>query len=458
MQLPSAIFPNVEQEINNKLKDGLEDVELVDLLNDYSEKLRLCNQNFEKSLEYSKLAIKIAGNLQYEIGFAWALLNQASCSIYLDFSSKPCQIIEQGLKIFRRKMNVNGEIYATLILGAAKLANEDYVAAYENLQRGLNLSILFGYKKGEITGYYLLAEFSEKLEDYKVIVNYCKLALSVSDDSEVKGRIYALLGAVSLRRGDTSKAENYFLKALKRSKSIHDYFTISKAFIQLGKISLGNDDIESAKQYFKEGLELTQELGLYDRSTKYLNEIADLLIKLEDFAGASEMLREFGESAEIKTNPRCFATILLKKAMIEIKLDQPEKALQLLERVWIQVRFGDNTKLQYECHRTFSETYELTEDFARAFHHHKLFQQYKEVFDEHNLRDRTNILANRIAVEQELKIKKITDEKDVEAAQMIYEIHETIDNLNVAKERIAQLEYENLQLQSRQSVPLEVFA
>lgn len=450
MLLPKAddSYTNVEQEIAYKLENKIEDLELVDLLNIYSEKLRLYNQNFLRSLEYCKIAREISKKLNYEIGYAWASLNLGSCLIYMDFSLEPCKIIEESLEIFRRLQIVNGEAHALMILGAAKLAIEDYVSAYNNLEKGLNLSILINDKKGEVLAYYLLADFSKKLEDHDSIINYCKLALSVADDFDMKGRIYAQLGANLLKKGEIDEAKKYLRLALEKSETFQDKFTMSKVFIHLGKISLKNGELDKAKEKFNKGLDLTRKIGLLDYSTFSLDEISTSLIELKDYESALEILRRFQEIVDINKSPHRLAIILMKIALVKIKLKELDIALDLVEQVWVVANHSKNNKLQYECQKAFADIFEMNGDYKMAYLHHVLFHQFKEEFDKRGMNDKIKILANRIEVEKEREIKEFTKQKNVEVAQMIYEFYEKVDDLTIANQRIVDLEIENNRLQA----------
>jgi tetratricopeptide (TPR) repeat protein len=439
---------NLSNHIVNHLEDHLEEIELVDSLNKHSEVLRLRNQNFTKSQEFSEKARDIAAKINYEKGLAWALVNLGSCLVYTDFSNEPYKILKESLAIFRRLNDPVGEAHTLLVVARANLKDENYVSAYYKIEQGLNLSILSNYQKGEILAYYIFALLSEKLEDYESTIRYCRLALSVAGEFDMKSRVLAKIGTTLILTGKTSAARNYLEQALEESEIIGDEFSKALIFIRLGKVNVSEGQTEKAKDNLKKGLELANRIGLFDSANLIIDDILDSYIEFQDYESALEILGEFQKSVEIKNAPHRLAIVLMKVASIKLKMNEPEDAVKLLERILEIAGGGKNKKLLFECEKALADVFELKKDYAQAFGHYKLYHRYKEEFEKTGTANKIKILADRLNIENERNIKQVTREKNSEVAQMVYEVYENIDQLQKARELIAELQIENRKLQT----------
>ncbi len=455
MNLPQNLTNDnyLQHRILNDFEDQIEEINLVDTLNDHSEKLRFRNQDFVKSLEYGQKAKKIAQDINYEKGLAWALLNIGSCLIYSDLSNEPYKYLNESLDIFRRLNDSVGEAHVLLILGKANLTDEKYVSAYYKIEQGLNLSIFSNYQNGEILAYYIFALLSEKLEDYESTVKYCKLALTTSASFDLKSRILVIIGTNLIAMGKTSQAKHYLKEALEESELINDKFSQSHIYIQLGKIFLREGQTEKAKENLKNGLQLANEIGLFDNSRVVLDDITESYIEFQDYESALDILKEFQKTVDINKNPHRLAIVLMKIASIKIKMNNTEKSAKLLEQIWEIAKDGENNKLRYECQKAFAEVFEMKKEYQKSLEHYKLFHSYKIDFDNIGTANKTKILADRMDIENERKLKQLEKEKNSEVAQMVYEVYENIDKLQKAKDVISLLQNENEKLQNKNICP-----
>lgn len=424
------------------------ETERIDRLNERAGRLMLQNQDFTKSLELSEQALSLAERIGHESGRAWALLNMGSCLSYTDLSSEPYKMLKESLEIFRRLNDPVGEAHALMFVGLANLSDEKYVSAYYKIEQGLNLSILSNCQKGEILAYYLLALLSEKLEDHESTVRYCRLALSMAEDFDLKARVLAQMGTTLILTGRPQHAKNYLKEALEESVFISDDFSKAIVYIQLGKIYLTERKIDKAKEHLRKGLRLANEIGLFDHSNLVIEDISDSYLEFQDYGSALEILEEFKKAVETNENPRRLAIVLMKIASVRLRMGETEGTPELLERVWKIAREGENKKLKYECQKAFAEVYETLGDIARAFEHYKRYHRFKEDFDNVGTANKIQLLADRLNIENERNIKQVTREKNAEVASMVYEVCENIDKLQQAKQLIETLRNENEKLQS----------
>lgn len=433
----------LEQNLTNKLTNNVEDVEFVNLLNNYSESLRLIDQDFAKSLEYCEIAKTISENLNHNQGLAESLLQIATCHVYMNDKVKPGNILKKSLAIFRKINDPRGEARALIMLGAAKLVTGDYSEAYDFVESGLNLSILTNYHKGQIIAYYKLAQINEKLKDFESTINFSKKALAISDEYDIKVRLHTLIGKALLLKNKVSDAKDFFNKALVNLKNYDDRLSIAQMHVELGKIALFEDDFDLANENFENGFCIFEEIGLLEHYAYSFIEISNAYIEKKDFDSALRVLKHFQNSTTTGDSCELSALVLMKMASIKINSNKSYEALNLINQAWEIVEESKNLKLQFQCQEVFSKAFELVEDHKAAFKHHKLFHEYKRKFDQQNADEEIEILTHRIKIKKQRALKQLATLKNIEIAQTIYEVHEKSNALEQAKHAISNLRSEN---------------
>ncbi|HKR06941.1 MAG TPA: tetratricopeptide repeat protein [Bacteroidia bacterium] len=226
------------------------------------------------------------------------------------------------------------------------------------------------------------------------------------------------LGLIWLKKGDFTKALDYFLKSLNIRKELNDKKGMALTAAETGFVYQQMKDIEKALQYYYNSYEISKEQRLpkmtadiagligaaymQKRDTvyanKYFNEALNGFLQLKDKKAAAVMLNKMGELYLMQNDYRQSLGYFERSFTIKEELkDKPGKALELRNEGIVYFKKGDYEKaLDYfnqslkisdqlivkklvkDTYLKLATIYSFSNDFDNADKYHTLYRELKD--------------------------------------------------------------------------------
>jgi tetratricopeptide (TPR) repeat protein len=191
----------------------------------------------------------------------------------------------------------------------ARLLNNssEYVKAFENASRGLELAKRSGYKFGEAAAYTQMGKSYYYRNNYQdAIKNYNKCLEISKEIGDKNGMATALnnLGIIYDNTGDYPSALDSYLQALKHMDESGNKRVFAAVYNNIGNIYRALNDIEKSLNYHLKSLRLKEELKDKKGITASLNNIANLHFDQKEYKKALEYQEKcLALRTEMKDNP-----------------------------------------------------------------------------------------------------------------------------------------------------------
>ena len=295
-------------------------------------------------LELSTQAEKLAKEIQYQKGLAYATRNIGVSNRYLSNLETALSHSIQALEMFIEMGDNFGASQALVSIGAIYYYMGDYEKGLDYFLQGLqngkevnNTEAMAYAYNGAGYIYSLLGEHNKGLE-------FLHMALLLSRELQNYNLECSILDSVAvvyLNDEQLDKAYDAYLECLHQSEKNNIKRNIGYAFFGIGDILAKRNKLEEAKEYFLKSLQIREEIGYKVGTAQSLLHIGKIFLLQQNFPEAIQSLKQSLEVAES----------IKAKAVI------------------------------YEAHEAFSELYRQTKDFDLFVHHYQLFHKYKsEVF------------------------------------------------------------------------------
>ena len=220
--------------------------------------------DYEKAIEYHKLALGIARELKDKVEEALA------CRKLGDDLQKVCSFNEAieyhkiALRISTDLKDKAGEGYAYCSLGHGFRALYYHKQAIEYYKRCLSVAKELGDRGLEGAAYSSLGHAFDELSDYKTAEKYhyqhLNIAKSLKDMSGER-TAYASLGSVFGSLGDFKKSLDHFNCAINIAKKMGDKEALMLTYGGLGKVFEHLGNLKKAEEYTNLHLDLAKEIG-----------------------------------------------------------------------------------------------------------------------------------------------------------------------------------------------------
>jgi len=212
------------------------------------------------------------------------------------------------------------------------------------------------------------------------------------------------MSLVKLNRLD--EALEFCRKAIIFYEELNNQTGIGKALRDLGKVYMAMDLIELALDFFKRSLtirEKTHQLGV--------NQIDGIITCLDDIG----------------------ATFL--------RMQQPDKALESLEKALALAKSIDALPKQYKIHRRISSAFKAIGNFEKALQHYEMFFELRTSVLGQETANKIKNMQTRYALvmsQQEAKIEKVKNEEINKAYEELHTVNKNITDSLLYSKRIQQ--------------------
>ncbi len=270
----------------------------VDILNDIANSQKYVST--DSVLHYARLALKLAGELEYLHGKSNSYSNIAFVNVYRGKKDSAIAFIEKALAIDRVSGNKENEARNRLYYGNALMQFEEYEKASQNFIKALEYFEKTGDKfyTSKISGH--LGIVFASLNDYQTALEYFNKALSGKrevNDSLGASMILTNLGYLHLKLKKYSEALSYFKKSLSFFEGTRYNNNLATLYSNIGECYAAMNEYNNALKYLTlaQGY-LDKNRALYEQAFIY-NHIADIYIKTGKFTKGEQYLKQALEVA-----------------------------------------------------------------------------------------------------------------------------------------------------------------
>ncbi len=331
----------IANEINNKTG-------MVKYLTILGANQRLQNHD-STAIECFREAMKISEEEKDRLGIAKSLINMSATYTKIDNYEKAIDGYQKALKIVKEFNNKSLIASCTNSLGIIYSYRGNYPLALEYFQMYLKIKDDPNDKLTNFTGFGNIGNIYLLLSDYPKAFDYFGRALKIAEELKDQQRIgicYANIGCVYKKMNDLKSLE-YFQKSLAIGKAIGDEMITISVLIYLGDVYVYQNDLDKALLSYQEALKLSE---------------------------ATERKRP---ACEISNK---IGTIYLKQRKYEVALRSTLKGLALANELKLMDSKND-------IHKQLSQIYAATNDYKKAYIHHKLFTEINDsVYNEKNVK------------------------------------------------------------------------
>jgi len=165
---------------------------------------------YDQSLAYTRLALKIAKNTKDEVGIGYAMTNMGATFKKMKKFDSAEYYFRQALPIAQKAKDVHLEKDIVIDLGFVELKNKEYQKAYRFFNRGLVLSLQLQHDYGIIASQKGLASLKIEQKDFKAAGELLNQAIHLSKKNDFKEELQDLY----LLQYEAAKAKGDFKTAL----------------------------------------------------------------------------------------------------------------------------------------------------------------------------------------------------------------------------------------------------
>lgn len=263
----------------------------TNLVNNY---IFLCGEyrkfgDSEAALEYGNLALKLAKQLQYKKGCAYAYNNIGNIYSFRSEYPKALENYIASCKINEEMGNKKGVAACYTNIAYIYSSYNNYEDALKNYSTALKINEEIGNKKGIAqinnnigTIYKTKGLYPAALEKF---LTSLKIKEEVGDKKGIANSENNI-GDIYFIQGNIGKALEHYESSLKMNEILQDQFGIAGAYYNIGRVLVKQNKIAEAKKQFAPCLEISKEIGARDLIAFAYNGLAMCDSAQGDYIGA----------------------------------------------------------------------------------------------------------------------------------------------------------------------------
>lgn len=394
-----------------------------------------------------------------------SLLNQL-CKAY--WYVKPDESIEIGKKAYQlaeRLDDKKGLATALFNLGIGYWVQSKYDTALVKITQSLSISESIADIEGIAHAYNGLGIIHRNKGNYVLALDYQHKNLKINQKAKNQRGIaiaYTNIAVIHYSQGNLVKALDYNLKALKIHESIGNKLELAGAYNNIGLIYRDEGNYEEALDYYQRAIKLQQEIN--DRkgiAHSYVN-IGNILaeqskdtLALINFSKAQKIYEELGDQQGLAATSTNIGDIYYGQGSYQLAQEKYFDALGLLKKIGYQqgtaltlnaiaktyftmkeyalsVKYAEESmgvardmqakNYLKDAAETLYKSYQQLGNYEEAFHHHVLFEQYKDsLINEENIKKIEEIKFDNEIEKKETENALLRTQNEWQARQVTFQ-------------------------------------
>jgi tetratricopeptide (TPR) repeat protein/tRNA A-37 threonylcarbamoyl transferase component Bud32 len=291
-----------------------------------------------RAVTYGKDALALANKIDDQKGKARSLIYMANAYRVLGKIDKPFEYARQALEISTQLEEKKTAVNALNTMGFLYNSINSYDEAQKHLIQALNICDLHRLPQKKTGILYQLGSMYNNINQQKKALECYREILRMTDDKNLKARVFTNIGLVyvNLKRDDT--ALEYFNRALKIYRQSDDAYNISASLSNICALYIRRGRHREALVFLNEAIKKSEEIGRPKGIAGNLLYIADIYRKSKQY-----------EEADLNY----------------------KKALKIADEI------GDNKCIR-SAYEKLSRLYTEKGDYKQALDYHLLFTQWKD--------------------------------------------------------------------------------
>ena len=371
--------------IKSKLKATRDPLKRVDLKNQLAWEIRYNDQ--EESKRLSEEVLKVSKDKDYARGRAYARINLAVNHFLKSENREAIELLRRALKYFYRFENEKGLSVALAFTGYVFESFGDYETGLEYAQKALEKIRMIRFKEGE-------------------------------------AEVLSLIGIIYSRLPDYDRALSAYNESLRIREKIRDKNAVASSFNRIGRIYSLKKEYDKALENYHKSLQIRQELQLYSALPWTYLGIASTYEEMGDLENATMYYQKNLEEGCGDIDKRCRLQSMVGMGRVLLRMEQPEKAHQLLDDSMVLAKELKAKPLIYEIHYAMADYYESSGNHVKALKHYKIYHELREEVNSDETRNRLKNQQIAFAIETAEKEKEIFQLRNVELKAAYDEIHQ----------------------------------
>ena len=402
----------------------------VNELNQLAWNLRVTDSN--QSFTFSRKAIILAQQIQYQQGLAEGLRTLGFCHIRLSRYTEAEAILRQSLRLFEELHHERGLSDVYEYFGIIHRSQGNYAASLDALFKSLQFRQQLQYKEGLALSFYHIGVTYKYLGDFGNALHYSLQGLPIAREIQAampESYLLNSLGGIYLETHDYEAALDYYNQSLTLRQRIGDQWGEAGCLDNIGTILLLQQKADTALPFFERGLVICTSIGDQKGQGNTLLHMG----KIYQQAGQTDAaLNYINQSLTIRKS------IGDKKGQAEIGLflgglyqhTQPDYALLLLQESLQLAETIKASDLIYKIYHMLAETLKHKGDFQAALTYFERGLKLEKEVNSESVNQKLINLQIAHQVEQARKEAELYQLRNQELAALVDEIQHQKNALN----------------------------
>lgn len=430
-QLVDSVLQATEVDsIYNVSRNQKDDTGKVNLLNSFSERLRMLNQ-YDSSASFAGKSLNLATKLGFKKGIAASLKNLAIiCSFHGDYQ-KAKDYLFKALAINQKIGNKYGIVRDMNSIGFIYFRQGVYDKALEYNFKAIEITKETKDSDARGTSLSTIGDIYFNQGNYAKALDFEFQSLAIKKglgDKKGISRNYYLIGNIYQSQSENDKALEYYQKALTINNELDIKFAIAINLSSIGEIYRAEGKLDEALNFFNNSLSINRKIGAQNGIAVNLDKIGniyslmgdnvknggkekdDLYLKALSFYSISlGMLENMGNNAEIADN-------LCDKAYIYSKQKKYQMAKELVDSsLKLSMGMADKEGLR-NSYRLLANLDSAVGEYRVGWNDYKNFILYRDsLVSELNTKKALQAEMNYHFEQTQEKEKAEQDKKDFQA-------------------------------------------
>ncbi len=341
-----------------------------------------------QSLEYFQNALSIAHSINDKQGMANYLMASANILLEMDEESQAMNSYQQAIEMAREIKDKNLEIKNLINLSRVHNKRGEPIKALEQLEKAASMATQIDDKPLMASCYTSISTIFQRQGNFPLAIEFLLKAKAINEQTDNKPGIWTNLinlAGIKAEQKDYEGALSNIEEGLEIAKKMEDDSRLSICYTNIGNIYLTMGDAR-ALENLQQGLALTgnnnsaQKINILTSIGTIYGKRGDNINAMLSLNRAKELAENGGLKYEMAQVWYSIGNQLLLQKEYAKSLDFTLKSNELAGQLGI-------ISLQKETNNLLSEIYAMTNDFKKAYEHHKEYKSLNDsIYNENNIR------------------------------------------------------------------------